>query len=105
MPTSCNLLDWNHTPALCHPERSLAKREAIRQTKSKDPYQLGITLGDARDFRVVTHFFDEHETQPLSIFSRDATACESPTWKRRNRSTSGDEPGRDVTLALFTTRQ
>ncbi len=33
---------------LCHPERSLAIREANRQTKSKDPLSAHIAAGNAR---------------------------------------------------------
>jgi len=61
MPAPCNFINRNTTLAICHPERSLAKSEAIRQTKSKDPYQVGTTLGDATNFRVAIGFFDNHE--------------------------------------------
>ena len=50
MPAPCNFIERNTSLAICHPERSLAKSEEIRQTKSKDPYQLGSTLGDATNF-------------------------------------------------------
>ena len=105
MPTPCNLLDWNHTPAPCHPERSLAKREAIHQTKSKDPYQFGGTRGDARNFRVVIPAFGEQESRYLLLASREAAACESPARECRVRFTRRDESRRDVTLAPFTIRR
>ena len=76
MPAPCNFINRNTTLA-CHPERSLATSEAIHQTKSKDPYQLGTTLGDATNFRVVIGFFDNHETRYLPISSREAAASES----------------------------
>lgn len=79
--------------------------EANYQTQSKDPYQLGITLGDARNFRVVISIFDEHQIQHLRVPSREAAACEGPVRKCRVRSTRRDESRRDVTLAPFTTKQ
>jgi hypothetical protein len=39
---------WSCALNICHPERSLATREAYRQTKSKDPLRAGITDSDAR---------------------------------------------------------
>ena len=86
MPAPCNFIDRNTSLAICHPERSLAKSEAIRHTKSKDPYQLGRSLGDATDFRVAIGFFDSHETRYLPISSREAAASESPARKCRVRS-------------------
>ena len=77
MPAPCNFINRNTTLAICHSERSLATSEAIRQTKSKDPYQLGTTLGDATNFRVVIGFFDNHETRYLPISSCEAAASES----------------------------
>jgi hypothetical protein len=86
MPAPCNFIDRNTSLAICHPERSLAKSEEIRQTKSKDPYQLGTTLSDATNFRVVIGFFDNYETRYLPISSLEAAASESPAWKCRVRS-------------------
>jgi len=94
-----SLLFWNETPNPCHPERSLAESEAIRQTQSKDPYQFGRTLGNARSLRVVIRFFDKHETQHLPISSREAAGGESPAQKCRMHSTRRDESCKDVTLA------
>jgi hypothetical protein len=105
MPAPCNFIDRNATLAICHPERTLAKSEAIRQTKSKDPYQLGTTLGDARNFRVVIGSFDKHETRYLPISSREAAPSESPVRKCRVRSTRRDESRRDVTLAPSAIKQ
>ena len=98
MPAPCNLLDRNQTPTPCHPERSLAKSEAIRQTESKDPYRFGITLGDVRNFRVVIPIVDEPETQHRPISSREAAGCESPARKCRVSFIRRGESGRDVTL-------
>src|SRR5260370_22466446 len=39
---------WSCALNVCHPERSLATREAYRQTKSKDPLRAGTTDSDAR---------------------------------------------------------
>jgi hypothetical protein len=105
MPAPCNLLDRNQTPTPCHPERSLAKIETICQTESKDPYQLGRSLGDARNFGVAICVFKEHEIPHLRISSRKAAACESPARKCRVRPTRRDESRRDVRLAPFTPRQ
>jgi len=86
MPAPWNLIDRNTTLAICHPEWSLAKSEASRQEESKDPYQLGTTLGDATNFRVVIAIVDKHETQHPRIASREAAASESPARKCRVRS-------------------
>jgi len=80
-------------------------REASRQEESKDPYQLGITLGDARNVWVVIAIVDKHDTQHLRIASREAAACESPARKCRVSSTRRDKSRRDVTLAPLTTIQ
>jgi hypothetical protein len=72
MSAPWNLLDRNHTPAICHPERSLAKSKDFRQTKSKDPGQLGKNLGDTRNFQAVVSFFHKHETRHLTISRREA---------------------------------
>jgi hypothetical protein len=52
---------WSDTPTRCHPERSLAIREANRQTKSKDPYKLvlppamrGVLVSAAAQQRHIT---------------------------------------------------
>jgi hypothetical protein len=86
MPAPCNFIDRNTSLAICHPERRLAKSDAIRQTKSKDSYQVGTTLGDATNFRVAIGFFDNHETRYLPISSREAAASESRARKCRVRS-------------------
>jgi hypothetical protein len=44
------------TPNPCHPERSLAIREANRQTESKDPVPLRSATGDARSSLDVARF-------------------------------------------------
>ena len=61
----------------CHPERSLAKSEAIRQTESKDPMTEEGTTGDARNFRTVVRFFDDHDTELTPTFNRaaDSLSC------------------------------
>jgi hypothetical protein len=86
MPAPCDFIDRNTSLAICHPERSLAESEAIRQTKSKDPYQVGTTLGDATNFRVAIGFFDNHKTRYLPISSREVAASESRARKCRVRS-------------------
>jgi hypothetical protein len=86
MSARSDLLPWNEILKPCHPERSLAKSEAIRQTKSKDPYQVGTTLGDATNFRVAIGFFDNHKTRYLPISSREVAASESRARKCRVRS-------------------
>ena len=65
----------------CHPERSLAKSEATRQTESKDPYNLPATRGDARSFRIAIRFFDDHDTEVLHDPSREAAIECSPRRK------------------------
>jgi len=57
-------------PTICHPERSLADSEATRRTASKDPYNLHAVRGDARNFRTVVRFFDDHDTELIPTFSQ-----------------------------------
>ena len=64
-------------PKPCHPERSLAMSEAIRQTESKDPYHPDATRCDERNFRIAVRFFDEHETEQCPVSSREAATCEA----------------------------
>ena len=49
----------------CHRERILAESEASCQTQSKDLVAGATSTGDAGNFRVVTRFFDEYETEHL----------------------------------------
>jgi hypothetical protein len=65
----------------CHPERSLAESEAIRQTQSKDPYRPDTARGTESNFRVVVRFFDENATENRQVPSREAAACVSPGRK------------------------
>jgi hypothetical protein len=58
------------TPTLCHPERSLVESEANRQTESKDPASADVITGNARNFRIVVRFFDDHEYEQFA--SREA---------------------------------
>jgi hypothetical protein len=37
--------------------------EANRQTQSKDPGPAGATGADAGNFRIVIHFFGDHEVE------------------------------------------
>lgn len=60
------------TTTLCHPERSLAKSEANRQTESKDPCNLGMAWGQAASFRIAVRFFDEQGAEVLHAPSREA---------------------------------
>jgi hypothetical protein len=59
-----------------HPERSLAKSAAILQTESKDLMSVGGATGDARNFRIVIRFYDEHDTEHIPGPTREAvTRC------------------------------
>jgi hypothetical protein len=64
----------------CHPERSLAKSEANRQTQSKDPVPLAANTGLEGIFRVVIRFFDEKDAEQRPL---DAAQCESPARQCR----------------------
>jgi hypothetical protein len=55
----------------CHPEQSLAKSEAIRQTQSKDPYST-VTANSAGCFRITVRFFEELGTEQSPIASHEA---------------------------------
>jgi hypothetical protein len=59
----------------CHPEQSLAKSEAIRQTQSKDPYST-VTANSAGCFRITVRFFEELGTEQSPIASHEAGPCE-----------------------------
>lgn len=56
----------------CHPERSLAMREAHRQTQSKDPYSRRTASGQAGNLRIAIRFLDEHNTDYRPSCSREA---------------------------------
>jgi hypothetical protein len=97
-------LPWNEALKPCHPERSLAKSEAIRQAESKDPYCIGATESRARYFRTVVRIVaDDRERCPVS--SHETVACESPARKWRVEEQMENESRRDVTLATCTTKQ
>jgi hypothetical protein len=49
--SSLKTLSSSKTNSLCHPERSLAIREANRKAKSKDPVPTGAIIGDTRNSR------------------------------------------------------
>jgi len=55
----------------------VAKSEAIRQTESKDPYNLNGTSGEARNFRIAVRFFDDHDAELTPTFNRaqEASHC------------------------------
>jgi hypothetical protein len=81
----------------CHPERSRAMSEAIRQTESKDPYHPHTIRSDERSFRIAVRFFDEHETEQCPVFSREAAAWENPIGQcpvndQREASPAGTAP-------------
>ncbi len=76
----------------CHPERSLAMSEANRQAESKDPYRGDTTRGDEGNFRIVIHFFDEHETEQLHVSSREAAPGENPAPQCRMGEGRGTSP-------------
>ena len=69
-------------PTTCHPERSLAKRKAIRQTEP-DPYHLDTTAGDAGNFRILIRFFDDHDTEVVHEPGREAAPQEGPARQCR----------------------
>ena len=69
------------TTTLCHPERSLVKSEANRQTESKDPYDLGAAWGQAGSFRIAVRFFNEQGAEVLYEPSREAAKECSPRRK------------------------
>ena len=68
-------------PNSCHPERSLAKSEANRQTESKDPVFACSGIGDAGGFRIAVRFFDEQGAEVLYDCSREAATKCSPRRK------------------------
>ena len=98
-------LAWNDVLKPCHPERSLAKSEAIRQTKSKDPCCIVATESSERYFRTVVRFFTEHDPEQCPVSGYETAACESPDWKCRVEEQMENESRRDVTLAACTTKQ
>ena len=65
----------------CHPERSLAKSEANRQTQSKDPVFACSVIGEARSFRIAVRFFDEQGAEVPHEPSREAAKECSPRRK------------------------
>jgi len=67
----------------CHPERGLARSEAIRKTESKDPMCAGRNTGYQTDFRIVIRFLDEHEIEHLPISGREAVTWETRAWQCR----------------------
>ncbi|HKF05717.1 MAG TPA: hypothetical protein VKB49_25580 [Candidatus Sulfotelmatobacter sp.] len=64
------LMSPHEAPIACRPERSLAKSEAIRQTESKDPYNLNTGSGDPGNFRIAIRFFDDHDTELIPTFEQ-----------------------------------
>ena len=66
--------------SLCHPERSLARSEASRQTESKDLVCSADASAEA-SFRVVVRFFDDRETEFVPSPSREAAIDCSPRRK------------------------
>jgi hypothetical protein len=105
MSARSDVLPWNEILKPCHPERSLAKSEAIRQTESKDPYCTSAIESSKRYFRTVVHFFAEHDPEQCPVSTRKAAACESPVRKCRVKEQKEYESRRDVTLAACTTKQ
>jgi hypothetical protein len=76
----------------CHPERSLAGREANRQTQSKDPYHPDTSRGTEANFHIVVRFFDEEETAHRPVSSREAAVWESPGRQCRGCAVDGTSP-------------
>jgi hypothetical protein len=76
----------------CHPERSLAEREANRQTQSKDLARADGSPGPAGNFRIVVRFFDEREAELRPVSSREAAKYESPARKCRLSEGRGTSP-------------
>ena len=84
----------------CHPE-----------TESKDPYQLATACADARNFRIVIRFFDDHETERPATRGGVAAVWESPApfdfaqgrIQCRVALRTKNESRKDVTLAAQTT--
>jgi hypothetical protein len=71
MPRFVRRFFWSTIiPKACHPERSLAMREANRQTKSKDPYELVLPPATRGVFPCAAA--QCHHTQ-LTRHSSDAT--------------------------------
>jgi hypothetical protein len=105
MSAPSDLLSWNEILKPCHPERSLAKSEAIRQTEPKDPCYTDATESNERHFRTVFRFFAEHDPDQCPVYSREAAACESPEPKCQVEEQMESESRRDVTLAACTTKQ
>jgi hypothetical protein len=105
MSARSDLLPWNEILKPCHPVRSLAKSEAIRQTESKDPYCTGATESSKRYFRTVVRFFAEHDPEQCPDSSREEAACESPVRTYRLKEQEEYESRRDVTLAACTPKQ
>ncbi|GEM_PF-4261484 len=79
MTRACDLrtLDPRTTLSRCHPERSLARSEANRQTNSKDPVRTGATEYGDGNFHIVIRFFDEHDTESDRISNCEAAAWDS----------------------------
>ena len=84
---------------VCHPERRLAKSEAICRTESKDPCHSDITGGDAGNFRMVVRFFDDDDCEILYDPSRQAAAQESRAWKCRATAMRPTDSRREATPA------
>jgi len=78
------------SPKSCHPERSLAEREANRQTQSNDSVLAGAIKGDARCYRVVVRFFDEQNAEFCHVDRPEAGSCKSPA--PRNTSSARLNP-------------
>jgi hypothetical protein len=73
------------TAKSCHPERSLARSEANRQSQSKDPVRAGSTTGNEESFHIVIRFSDDGEddceAEPYHETSREAAIECSPRRK------------------------
>jgi hypothetical protein len=76
-----NLNVCHEASRVCHPERSLAKSEANRQTQSKDPAQAVAATGKARNFRIAIRFFNEQGAELFPGSSRETAKECSPRRK------------------------
>lgn len=80
--------DVPHRQATCHPEWSLAKSEANRETQSKDPYHQDTAWGQTADSRIEIGFFDEQNAEVLNELG-----CEAVVYEKRQIPKEDDPEG------------
>jgi hypothetical protein len=86
----CHLSDWNLRD--CHPERSMAIREANRQTKSKDPYHPGTPRADNRRSLDAASSVGHTSCNYQRRTCREVAACDSPARQCRVQKEDGASP-------------